>query len=101
MVLGRRHSRHAFPWHRHDALLLHLEDALGTGLPSAPLRETYQRAERPIVRVHDDPDVRCQHVLDGRGDESGARLELSLQYLDFIADRGHLCGARWTFFRDL
>jgi hypothetical protein len=38
LVLDRRHPGDALPRHRDDAVLLHLEDPLRTGIPQAPLR---------------------------------------------------------------
>ena len=35
LVLDRRDSRHAVPRHRDDAVLLHLQDALGARLPAS------------------------------------------------------------------
>ena len=35
-----RHPRHPVPGHRDAAVLLHLQDALGAGIPEAALRRT-------------------------------------------------------------
>ena len=44
LVLDRRHPRHALPGHRDDALLLHLQDALGARLSATALRRRRARA---------------------------------------------------------
>ena len=100
LVLDRRHPGDAFSRHRHDAVLLHLENPFGPRIPATPLRPRRQRAQRDHVRRDDHPDVGRQHVRHGRGDESDARLEHSLQHLGFFPDGRNLCRRGRTLFRD-
>ena len=49
LVLDRRHSGDAVSRHRHDAVLLHLEDPFGSGLSAAALWRAVARAFRHSV----------------------------------------------------
>ena len=101
LVLDRRDPGHALPRHRDDAVLLHLEDPLGPRLPPAPVRRIEPGARGRLVRVHDRSDERHQHVLDGAGDEGGARLGHQLQHLGLVADGRRLRRARRAQVGDL
>ena len=65
------------------------------GYLQAALRRTGARAVRRLVRLHDRADERHQHVLDGAGDEGGARLGHPLQHLGLVA-HGGACTWRWA-----
>jgi len=56
LVLDRRHPGDALSGHRDDAVLLHLENALGAGLFEASIRRRRKRAERDHIRGDDHPD---------------------------------------------
>ena len=51
LVLDRRDSGDALPRHRDDAVLLHLQDALGSRLSAAALRRAQPRAVGDLVRA--------------------------------------------------
>jgi SSS family solute:Na+ symporter len=57
-----------------DAVLLHLQDPLGSRLPEVALRRRRARALGHLVRLHDRAHERHQYVLHGAGDEGGAGL---------------------------
>ena len=93
LVLDWRHPGNAFPEHRDDAVLLYFEDALGSGLPEAPVRGIQPRSVGDLVCIHDRFDERHQHVFHGAGHEGCARLEYQLQHLGVVTHSGGLCGA--------
>ncbi len=90
LVLGGRHPRDALPGGGDDALLLHLEDPLGSRLFEAALRRAGPRALGGLLRLHDRADERHQHVLDGPGAEGGARLGHPLLDLGRLDHGGRL-----------
>ena len=83
-----------FPRHRDDAFLLHLEDAFSARLSAPALRRRRACCLSHQFRLHDHPDERHQHVLDGAGDEGCAGLEPELQHLGFVDHGRCLCRAR-------
>src|SRR5579885_2551488 len=86
LVLGGRDSGNDFSGHRNDAVLLHLQNALGSGVFEAAVWLRGERTERGHLRLHDDFDVGREHVRDGRGDGGSAGVEPALQHDCFDAD---------------
>ncbi len=91
LVLDRRNSGHAVPRPGHDAVLLHLQNALGSRLLEIAFRRSQPRAVRDFFRVHDRTDERHQHVRHGAGDESGPGMGHQFQHLGFLDHRRGLC----------
>ncbi len=87
LVLGRRHPCHALPRHHHDAVLLHLPDALSPRLSPPALRRRHSRALWCLLRRHDHPHERHQHVRHGRGHEGRPRLGSEFLHLGFLHHR--------------
>ena len=77
LVLDRRHSGDAVPRHRHDAVLLHLENPLRARATCNCALASQPRAFRDLLRLHDRADERHQHVLDGAGHEGRSRAGIS------------------------
>src|ERR1700733_14745297 len=90
LVLDRGYSGNALPRHCHDAVLLHLEDPLRTGISKASLRRWGTSPLRHQLRVHDHSHERHQYVLDGYCDEGGPGLGPELQHLGFIGHGGRV-----------
>ena len=86
LVLDRRHSRDVVPRAGDDAVLLHLQDALGSRISEVAIWRIEPRTFRGFVRVHDRADERRQHVRHGQGDADRAGLGHQLQHLGFVAD---------------
>src|SRR6202020_2387629 len=80
--------------HRDDAVLLHLEDALGSRLSSLTIWRGRTRTVGDLIRSDDHPDERGQYVCDGRRDADGARVEHYLLNLGGRGNRSALCNAR-------
>ena len=70
-----------------DAVLLHLQDALGSRLSEIAFRRTLPRAFGDLVRVHDRADERHQHVLDGAGHADRAWAGTSISASGFLRSR--------------
>ena len=93
LVLDWRHPGNAVSGHRDDAVLLHFQDAFGSGLPEAPVRGIQPHSGGDLVCIHDGADERHQHVFHGAGHEGGARLEYQFQHMGFVAHGGGVRGA--------
>ncbi len=94
LVLDRRNSGDALPGHRDDAVLLHLEDALGAGVSAVAVWRGCTRAGGDLVCVHDHPDVRREHVRDGAGNEGHPWVGHQLFHLGGRGDGGAVRDAR-------
>src|ERR1700733_345201 len=101
LVLDRGYSGDALPRHCHDAVLLHLENPLRTGIPKASLRRRGTSSLRNQLRVHDHSHERHQYVLDGHCDEGGPGLGPELQHLGIVGYGGGVCCPRGSKIGDL
>jgi hypothetical protein len=101
LVLDRGDPGHAVSGSGDDALLLHFQDALGSGLSATALRRTGARTGRHLVCRHDCPDERREHVLDGARLEGGAGVGYPLQHLGGVSERRRLRRVGRAAFGDL
>jgi len=69
LVLDWRHSGNGVSRYRDDAVLLHFEDALCSGVSPTALWFRGQRVERRHLCHHDRSDVGRKYVRDGRRNE--------------------------------
>lgn len=84
LLIDRRHPRHAFPCPHNDAFLLHLQGPFRARLPAAPLRPGQQHPVGRVLRLHDRPHERHQHVFHGPGHEGRPGLGHPLQHLGLV-----------------
>ena len=96
LVLDRRHSGDAVPGAGDDAVLLHFQDPLGSGIFEAAFRRTQPRPVRGFFRLHDRAHERRQHVCHGQGHANRAGLGHQFQHLGFVPHGGDLCHAGRT-----
>lgn len=90
-------SRHGVLGHRDDALLLHFEHSLVSGLSEGVLWLGGERSKRHHVCVHDYPDVRRQYVRNAVVMKVVLGWKLDFQHRGFLVEGRGVRGCRGLF----
>ena len=98
LVLDRCHSRYAFFGNYNDAVLLHFQNALGTGLFKIAFWQWLQHVISHFFWFYDGADEWGKYVCHGVGNESDTWLGFKLQYLGFFYYGNGLRNVGWFAF---